>query len=167
MKSIPAYIIKRIVLSLVIGLVIGAGISELSFVLLKETARPPETITLVIPEGTAEQVANGEQPPDIPQDLVFVVGDVLLVKNEDDTSHSLGPLWIPAHSSAQMQLGEEQNIAVECSFQPGNYIGLDVHQPLTWGTRLYGVSFAGVPLAILILLYSFVISPQKKENVAA
>ena len=152
---------------MLIGIAIGVAISEFSFIFLRETARPPQEVTLTIPAGTAEKVARGEQPPSIPQDMVFVVGDTLVVKNEDDVDHKLGQLWIPASSSAQLALNEEQNMAFECSFQPGNYFGLDVRQSLTFGTRIYGGLYAGIPLGILILLYSFVIPAKKIENAPA
>ena len=157
--------IKRILVSMLMGVAIGALISEVSFIFLRETARPPREVILIIPAGTAEHVARGVQPPSIPKDMVFVVGDTLVVKNEDNVDHKLGQLWIPANSTAQLALNEEQNMAFECSFQPGNYFGLDVRQSLTWGTRIYGVLYAGVPLGILIVLYSFVVPPKKKENV--
>lgn len=158
---------KRILISMFIGLVVGALLSEVSFIFLQETARPPQEIVLTIPAGTADRVARGEQPPSIPLDMVFVVGDTLVMKNEDNVDHRLGQLWIPANASARLDLDEEQNMAFECSFQPGNYFGLDVRQPLTWGTRIYGIFFAGVPLGILILLYSFVNPTKPKENVPA
>ena len=157
--------IKRILVSMLIGVAIGALISEVSFIFLQETARPPREVILIIPAGTAAHVNRGVQPPSIPKDMVFVVGDTLVVQNEDNVDHKLGQLWIPANSTAQLALNEEQNMAFECSFQPGNYFGLDVRQSLTWGTRIYGVLYAGVPLGILIVLYSFVVPPKKKENV--
>ena len=158
---------KRILISLLIGLVIGAIVSEIPFLFLRETARPPKDVVLTIPKGTAEQVARGEQPPSIPASMIFVVGDVLIVVNEDTVDHKLGPLWIPANSSAQLPLDEEENLAFECSFQPGNYLGLNVYQPLTLSTRLFGVSYVGIPMGILIALYSIVIPFKKKEHAPA
>lgn len=159
--------IKRILASMLIGLVLGAAVSEVSFVFMRETARPPQEVILTIPAGTAEQVARGEQPPTIPEDMTFVVGDTLVMKNEDNVDHKLGQLWIPANSTARLALNEEQNMAFECSFQSGNYFGLDVRQSLTWGTRIYGILYAGLPLGILLALYSFVIPSKKKENAPA
>jgi hypothetical protein len=89
-----------------------------------------------------------------------------VVKNEDSVDHKLGPLWIPASSSAQLSLDQEESLAYECSFQPGNYFGLDVHEPLTLGTRLYGILFVAIPMSIMIALYSFIMIP-KKENAPA
>ena len=160
-------IVKRILVSVVIGLFVGALISEIPFLFLQETARPPQEILLTIPAGASEQVARGEQPPSIPENMAFVVGDVLVVENKDAVDHKLGPLWIPANSSARLPLNREESLAFECTFQSDNYLGLDVHQPLTLGTRIYGVISVGLPMAILVALYSLVMPARKKENAVA
>jgi hypothetical protein len=158
---------KRLMLSMLVGLLIGAAMSETTFIFLRETARPPQVIELVIPQGTAELVARGEQPPSIPEDMVFVVRDVLVIRNQDSVDHKLGQMWIPANSTAQLALNEEAKLAYECSFQPGNYFGLDVRQSLTLGTRLYGILYAGLPMGVLIALYSFILPVKKKEDAPA
>jgi hypothetical protein len=156
-------IIKRVLISLVIGLLVGTAINEITFVFLRQTARAPKVIELVIPDGTAERVARGETPPTIPDSMTFVVGDKLVVKNDDSADHELGPLWIPAGSSASLSLDAVQSYAYACSFQPGKYFGLDVREALTTGTRVYGILYSGLPLAILIALYSMVM-PVKKND---
>ena len=160
-------VLKRILFSLLIGLLAGALISEIPFLFLQETARPAQEILLTIPTGTSEQIARGEQPPSIPENMAFVVGDVLVVENKDSVDHKLGPMWIPANSSARLPLNREESLAFECTFQSDNYLGIDVHQPLTFGTRLYGIISVGLPLGILIALYSLVIPARKKENAVA
>jgi hypothetical protein len=161
------FVIRRILLSILLGLLIGVMVSEVPFLFLRETARAPREIVLTIPAGTSDQIARGEQPPSIPENMTFVVGDTLVVKNEDIADHKLGPLWIPANSSAQLSLEQEENLAYECSFQPGKYFGLDVREPLTPRTRLYGIFYVALPMAILIALYSFVLPSKKKENAPA
>jgi hypothetical protein len=160
-------IIKRILYSMLIGLLLGAAISELPFIFLRETTRPPKEITLVVPNGTADEVARGEQPPGIPENMAFVVGDKLIVKNEDSVDHKLGPLWIPANSTAQLSLDQEGSLAYECSFQAKQYFGIDVKEPLTSATRIYGIIYVGLPLGILIALYASVMPSRKKQNVVA
>jgi hypothetical protein len=160
-------IVKRVVYSLLLGVLLGVGIAEIPFVFLRETARAPKQITLLIPKGTAAEVAKGEQPPTIPQNMLFVVGDVLIVKNEDVVDHKLGPLFIPANSSARLLLDQEEKLAYECTFQPGKVLGLDVHEPVTLATRLYGILDVGIPLGILIALYAAILPVKKKENVVA
>lgn len=164
---LKAQMVRRVIYSLILGMLLGIATTEISFLFLRETARPPKQITLLIPKGTAAEVARGEQPPTIPQNMLFVVGDILIVKNEDIVDHKLGPLFIPANSSAQLALNQEENLSYECSFQPGNYFGLDVHEPLTLGTRISGIVDVGLPLGILIALYTVVMPVKKKENASA
>ena len=157
-------IIKKISISLLIGLVLGALMNEITFLFLRETARAPQTIELVIPEGTADAVANGQASPSIPNNMDFVVGDTLLVINNDNTDHQLGPLWIPAGASASLLLDQAQSFAYDCSFQPSSIFGVDVHTPLTISTRLGGVLYSGLPFGVLIALYSLVLTPKKKND---
>jgi len=159
--------LRRILFSFLIGLVLSVAITEIPFIFLRETARPPKEITLVIPKGTADRVARGEQPPGIPENMSFVVGDTLIVQNQDTVEHELGPLWIPAKASAKLSLNQVESLSYECSFQPGNYLGLDVNEPLTLGTRIYGILYIALPLGILISLYSIAMVPKKKEDVPA
>jgi hypothetical protein len=155
--------VRRILLSLVAGLILGAAISEIAFQLLRETSRPPQEIELVIPAGTADRVQRGEDSPGVPEAMEFVVGDTLIVRNQDQVDHQLGPLWIPAGSSARLELTAIDQYAYSCSFRPDKYVGLEVHEPLTWATRLEGVFFSGVPLGVLLALYSLVIAPQRRN----
>lgn len=156
-------ILKRIIISLLIGLAIGAAISEVTFLFLRESARAPESIILTIPAGTAESVAQGKQPPSLPDNMTFVVGDSLIVRNLDSVDHQLGPLWIPSGAEANLRLGTVASLAYECSFQTSSFMGIDVREPVTLGTRLYGIIFAGLPLGVLIALYSIIL-PVKKEK---
>ena len=76
-------IVIKITISMLIGLLSGLALNEVAYVLLHETSRAPKVIEIVIPNGTAEQVARGEAPPTIPDSMYFVVGDTLVVKNND------------------------------------------------------------------------------------
>ncbi len=153
-------ILLRMSLFLVIGLVFGLFVSEASFAFLKsEAGRAPSRIELVIPAGTADKIARGETEESLPLNMVFVSGDVLVVRNEDSETHTLGPLLIPAGTSASLNLDQADNLAMSCSFQPSQYMGLDVREPVTFATRLYGLFFAGVPLGVMLGLYSFVVWP--------
>lgn len=160
-------IFKRILLSVLLGTSLGAIMSEVSYQLLKRENREPMRIELVIPAGTAERVAAGEAPPGIPEDMSFVIGDTLVVVNQDEVAHQLGPLWVPSGTSASMPLSTEENFALECSFQPTRYFGLDVRPPVTLGTRISGVLFAGLPLSALFAVYSILIQSDKKKKEAA
>jgi hypothetical protein len=160
-------VFKRLLSSVILGLLTGTIISEAPFIFLRESSRAPREIVLTIPAGTADQVKRGEQPPSIPQNMTFVVGDRLVVRNEDSADHKLGPLFIPANSSAQLALDQEESLSYECSFQPGKVFGLDVQEPVTLGTRLFGIVFVGFPMAILFALLGFFVVPRKEQDAAA
>jgi hypothetical protein len=157
-------LLKRILICILIGIAISAVVTEASFLTLREVNRDKQVIVLTIPPGTAEQVARGEQPPTIPKDMVFIVGDVLIVENEDTVAHELGPLFIPPGSSAHLEFATEENYSYSCSFQPGNTLGLDVRAPVTPYTRILGILFGGLPLGGLIAVYSIIVRPLKPKE---
>jgi len=156
--------LKRIVIAMLLGIMLGAVTMEIAYQLLKRENRAPEQIELIIPAGTAESVAQGQAPPSIPEDMTFVIGDTLVVVNQDDIDHQLGPLWIPAGTSASLNLDTEQNYVFECSFQPTKVFGIDVLQPVTIGTRLVGMLFAGFPLGALFAVYSILLTGDKAKE---
>ena len=161
-------IIKRIFFSLLAGFVLAILINEVSYRMLKTYAdRGPEQILLTIPAGTAERVAQGESNPSLPPEMVFVVGDTFIVENQDVTSHQLGPFFIPSGSSATLHLDTVQSMAYTCSFQPGNYLALDVREPVNFITRLEGITFSALPMTVLFALYALVAIPYKPKEKSA
>ena len=159
-------LIIRLSISLAIGILIAIPFSELAFLWQgNTTSRPPKTVVLDIPPGTSAKVSQGTSV--IPQNIVFVVGDTLLVNNQDSVIHTLGPLVIPPGSSASMALNQLGNLSYVCSFQPTKYLGLDVREALTMGTRVEGIIIAGIPVGILITLYSLILRPLKKNKIPA
>ena len=162
--SVRQIVIKRIIISMIAGLIIGLVVSEVAYLFVGEINRPPERIEIMIPLGTAESVAQGDAPPTIPDEMTFVLGDTLVVNNQDDTDHELGPLWIPPGTSASLQLDQVEEYVLSCSFQPTNYFGVDVKQPLTIWTRLGGIALSGIPLGALFSVYSLVAIPLDRTE---
>ena len=150
----------RLGLILVLSTIFVAIFNEAVFLLQKDQHdRSPQTIELVIPAGTAARVAVGEDNPAIPDEMVFVMGDTLLVRNEDSTSHQLGPVWVPAGATASLAMGEPAKLAYSCSFSTGRYLNLDVRQPTTLNTRLTALFLAAPTMTALIFLYSLLVFP--------
>ncbi len=158
------FTIRRILFSFFLGIVLAAITTEAAYYFLKKENREPGIIELVIPAGTAELIRAGESPPDIPRDMRFVVGDTLRVVNQDRENHQLGPLWIPANSSASLKLESAENLSYECTFQAGSYLGVTVQEPVTWKTRLSGIFFAGFPLGAMFAVYSGLVGTQKRKE---
>lgn len=157
--------IGRILISLLLGFGLAALTTELAYVFLQRENRPPKVVEIVIPAGTAEQIRQGGGGQlGVPESMQFVVGDTIKVVNNDSENHILGPLWIPAGSSASLKLESEQHLAYECTFQPDKYFGLDVREPVTWSTRVWGIFLAGFPLSMIFAIYSGLIPAKKKET---
>lgn len=153
----------RMLFFLGIGIIVAAVFSEVTFRLQGDTtSRDPKTIILVIPAGTAAKVAQGQSI--IPAGQTFMVGDTLQVKNEDSVTQSLGPLVIPPGSSASMKLNQVGSLSYTCSFQPTKYYGIDVQQGVTLGTRMVASLVAGIPLGVLLGVYSLVARPLKPKT---
>jgi hypothetical protein len=156
-------LITRMLIFLVIGIIAAAIFSELFFRLQGGTvSRDPQTIMLVIPAGTAAKVALGQSV--LPAGQTFMVGDTLQVKNEDSVTQTLGPLVIPPGASASMKLDQVGSLSYTCSFQPTKYYGIEVQQGLSLGLRLEASLLAGIPLGVLLGVYSLVIKPLKPKT---
>lgn len=157
----------RLSITLVIATVFAFLFNEITYLMLKEnTDRAPTTVRLVIPAGTAERVAAGEQPPDLPAEMTFVVGDVLEVQNNDTVDHQLGPIWVPSGATGKLVMGKVDRLAYTCSFQTSKYLGLDITQPTTLGTRMAGLIVSAPTVAALLFVYSLAAWPIKPKPAA-
>ena len=157
--------VKRLLIVSLAALIFVAIINESAHFLLKDkTDRTPETIEIVIPAGTAEKIANGEPPPVFPDEMVFVIGDTLTVKNEDRLDHELGPLYIPAGSSASLQMDDANKYTLGCTFTPAKYLNFDVRQRTTIVSRLQAFALATPPPAMFFFVYSLLVFPLDKKS---
>lgn len=160
---------RRFLFLFLISSVLVWLVSEAAFQLQKgENDRAPKVHELVIPDGTAEKVSAGQKVPEIPEEMVFVVGDMLVVHNEDSSDHQLGPLWVPAGASASLLLEKAERTAYSCSFQNTKYLGLLVEESTTLGTRLSALMLAAPATTMFLFVYSLIIWPltprQKDKN---
>jgi hypothetical protein len=165
MKVWREHLWVRMVTMLVIGLVFGWLVSEFSFLFSPGTSqREPRRVELVIPAGTAAKIQAGQQPPAIPDNMTFVEGDLLVVKNEDTASHRLGPVWVPPQSSGVLQVGNDSNYSYECSFTKSRLFDLTVDTALTLWTRVQGIISVGLPTGVMLALYTFAMPSKKKDE---
>ena len=165
-KAIVRLYLKRLAVVTVISLVLVLIFSESAFLMQKDRVenRPPKVITLTIPNGAAEQIGQGNPISSIPEEMVFVLGDVLEVRNEDHVTHRLGPMYIPAGTTATLPLNEADNQLLNCSFQATSYLGLDVRQPTTLLTRFLAMLAAGPPTIVFLYLNSLLVYPIKTSE---
>jgi len=155
----------RLALTLTFSVIFVAIFNEATYLLQKEDFdRLPKTVSLVIPPGAAAQVAARQAVQGVPEEMVFVLGDVLEVKNEDSQAHNLGPLWIPPGGTARLVMENPNKYSYSCSFQPSQYLGLDVRQGTTLATRITAMLLAAPTLTALLFIYSLAVWPIHKEK---
>jgi hypothetical protein len=156
--------LRRLFGLLVVSILVVLLISEGFYLLIRnDSERAPETIEITIPAGTADRIAAGGSGPELPN-MVFVVGDTLLVHNLDNTSHELGPIWLPPGTTGSLALGEANDFIFNCSFQNTKFLGLTVREATTWTSRLSALWYGTPPIWMFLLVYSFVLFPLKRED---
>lgn len=125
--------------------------------------RPPQQMELVIPPGTARRVAAGEAIPSIPAHWSFMVGDVLLLRNEDETAHQVGPFWVPAGTTARIPFERPSTVSFACTIHPSRYIGVEVRPRADPLTKLMAVLAFGLPLAAVMGLLALAYFPGPEQ----
>ena len=165
MALLRSSLLARVILSMLVALLFGWAASEISFRLQGDGLdRAPRRIELVIPPGTADRVAAGENVISLPDNQIYISGDVLVVRNEDSVSHHLGPTWVLPGGSATLNLIDPNQYTYACSFRPGNALGLDVRPRLTTSIRLQGILSIGLPTGVLLALYMVAAVPLTREE---
>ncbi len=159
----------RLIITFLVSLVAMLALIEGTYLLMREEYdRGPQTFQLVIADGAAEKVAQGEEIPTFPEDQIFVIGDTLEVINQDKVDHQLGPIWVPSGAKGSLVLDEAEEFSYSCSFSPTNYLGFDVRQATTWQTRLTGLGISVPTTTAFLFIYSLVAFPldgRKKPGV--
>jgi hypothetical protein len=152
--------LKRLALIFSVCLVLVTAFNEITYLFQKDSAdRTPQIIQIIIPAGTARRVAAGEPVPSIPPGLTFVAGDVLEVINQDQTDHQLGPLWVPAGSTASLAMDVPEKLSVACTFQADKVFDLEVRSVTTYGDRIKALALSVPTTTALVFLYSLAAAP--------
>ncbi len=89
-------------------------------------ARRPTTHTLVIPDGSIELIASGENPLKIPSNWSFLADDTLVIVNEDRVDHWLGDFWVAAGTTQAFDLQPDFGGSWLCTLHPSGAITIDV-----------------------------------------
>ena len=128
-------------LSVLAWVVVGGGV-----------IRPPQRVEFVIPDGTAERIKAGQPIPSIPAKAIFVFGDVLALRNEDQVNHQMGPFWIPARTTIAIPLDRQSTFNYLCTIHPSGYIGLEVRPQDGLLLTLVPTFGLGLPIGAVLFL---------------
>jgi hypothetical protein len=81
---------------------------------------------IVIPAGTADRLAAGEELNIIPADLRLQLRDRLVVVNNDTASHTIGPFIVAGGQRLEKRLSEVASFSGFCSLHPSGNVSIEV-----------------------------------------
>jgi hypothetical protein len=79
-----------------------------------------DTVEVVVPAGTQDRLDAGEDVVVMPERLELDVGDVLLIRNEDDVEQSVGPYTVAAGQEARFEFGVAGTYEGYCPLSEGD-----------------------------------------------
>jgi hypothetical protein len=97
------------------GVVVVALIVVLVVLAAGNGGRDARTYRYVIPAGTGARIDAGEKVDLVPSRLVTHVGDRLVLRNDDDRAHHMGPLVVDAHGVLRMRFARAGTIEGVCT----------------------------------------------------
>lgn len=91
------------------------------------------TVTYIIPPGTSQRLAAGQEVVDFPNELIFTIGlqDTLVIENQDDTVHTLGPFVVLPHTTLTKRFNQARVYESVCTFHKNQQMKLIVN-PAPW-----------------------------------
>jgi len=84
------------------------------------------TLTFVIPDGTADRVAAGEEVTILPGDLRMRQRDLLVLINEDSSTHQVASILIGSGETVTTRFSEAVVVSGFCSLHPSGQIAIHV-----------------------------------------
>ena len=103
----------------------GALLIALAVVVVQLTGGS-ETISIVVPAGTQARIDAGEEIELIPALLEVERGDRIVVVNNDDSSHQVGPYVVGPNQTIEQQFTYAGRIEGICTLHPSGEVAIVV-----------------------------------------
>lgn len=127
---------QRLVLAVLIPVVIVSALS-IGRMLRQESASSGVQIELaedatefqheyVIPAGTADRIAGGNEVEIVPRELVVNVGEAIRIVNDDDEGHVVGVFFVGAGETLTQRFTAAGELSGQCSVHPSGEFTLRV-----------------------------------------
>lgn len=144
--------VLRVGVAVVVGAAVMWAISAVALLIYTSGAREPELRTLVIPEGTSEAIAAGDNPLEIPSTWSFLADDTLRLVNDDSVDHWLGRFFVPAATTREYTLQPTIGGSLVCSLHPAGAITIDVDvRDFDWKATLLPTLVLGPAVGLVVL----------------
>ncbi|MEZ5144144.1 MAG: hypothetical protein R2726_16730 [Acidimicrobiales bacterium] len=89
-------------------------------------ASRPQEYRVDVPAGTGERIAAGEQVELIPRDLQLSVGDTMIIENQDQRNHTVGPFAVRAGETLRYTFSNPGIFKGACSIHPSGDVTITV-----------------------------------------
>ncbi len=84
-----------------------------------DAAAPEQpTYSFVIPAGSADRIEQGEQLDILPRELVAQLNETVIIVNEDDEAHLLGPWFVGAGETLRQRFTTAGVFEDKCTVHP-------------------------------------------------
>ena len=107
--------------------VLGLAVAALVFLVVTLSGpddREPQVIEVVVPAGQGRLDQADE--PLLPRTLEVRVGDTLVIDNQDDRAHEVGPYLVAAGQRLEQRFTQAGVIEGECSIHPSGQVTIVV-----------------------------------------
>lgn len=117
------------------GLLVWLVVAGLAVVLLPATLvvasvlsgdDEPQELVVVIPAGTGDRIDAGEDVQILPEEVQLAVGDRILLRNEDDQVHTVGPMTVRPGESLLQVFGAAGRFEGNCTLIPSRKVTIVV-----------------------------------------
>lgn len=110
----------------VTGLVALLSLTAVVALQVAPRAAASQTIEIVVPQGTQVQMDAGEEIVLFPRRLEVGVGDRIVIENEDDSSHQVGPYVVGPGQRIVQTFSATGSIEGICTLHPSGEVTIVV-----------------------------------------
>jgi hypothetical protein len=123
--------------SALVALLVAGG----TYAALAPLPSPPHDLTYVVPPGTAARLASGAELNVLPSTIHLTVGvrDVLVLRNEDDAMHQVGPILLGPRQTYRIPFRIPGRFQYACSLHIRGQLDIvvDPAPPVGWARLLW------------------------------
>jgi hypothetical protein len=85
----------------------------------EQADRPPQTVEIVIPDGTGARMLRNQEVDVMPARLELRVGDTLVIRNDDSYDQTAGPYFVAAGREFSVTYGSPGTFDGYCPLSAG------------------------------------------------
>lgn len=141
----------RVVLaSLALGFVLGTLLTATAWVAFgAEQVGPPRDVQLVIPSGTAAEIAKGG-PTVIPSEIRLTEGDRLVIANQDVVDHTIGGWQVAAGMTLTILADVPATSIFACTIHPSGNLGLIIQARPGLAEAIFVTFLVSIPIGLVL-----------------